>query len=258
MTDFYVYGYCDPQSDDPFFYIGKGHGDRAWEHTWDSNLFKDETHFYRKLRKMVREGVEPEIKIIENGLSETGSFKLERILISHYGRLDTGTGCLCNHTDGGEGASGYHHTEDSRSDIAYRRQHQIISESATITSANSRTGLKLSDNARRNQGIAARRRWQDPEYRKKMAQRVIFISNAARRNMSLAHTGKSYPRKSGYSCPIRWKPVMSLDPSTGAVLNQYPSIKAAVADGFLQSGISNCLSGRARTHRGFRWIYAPI
>jgi hypothetical protein len=32
LTDYYVYGYTDPTSSDPYFYIGKGIGRRAYRH----------------------------------------------------------------------------------------------------------------------------------------------------------------------------------------------------------------------------------
>jgi len=75
------------------YYIGKGKGDRAFTHH--------------------RNGVNarcPQDKnciIVQAFLSETDALEAEKILIACYGRIDLGTGCLRNLTDGGDGASGY-------------------------------------------------------------------------------------------------------------------------------------------------------
>ena len=51
------------------------------------------------------------IKIAEN-LSESDAFTLEIRMITEHGRLDLGTGILRNHTDGGDGTSGYKLTQE--------------------------------------------------------------------------------------------------------------------------------------------------
>jgi hypothetical protein len=55
---------------------------------------------------MLAEGTIPEISIFMESLTEVRAFFWERYLIASFGRRDQGTGCLCNHTDGGEGVAG--------------------------------------------------------------------------------------------------------------------------------------------------------
>jgi hypothetical protein len=49
--------------------------------------------------------------------SEADAFEAEKFLISFYGRIDLGTGCLRNLTDGGEGMSGFQPSEDTKNKI---------------------------------------------------------------------------------------------------------------------------------------------
>lgn len=74
------------------YYIGKGHGNRA----------------FNKKRSGIRPPSRERIQIIAGNLTEGEAFKEEARLISFYGRIDTGTGCLRNRTDGGEGVTGAH------------------------------------------------------------------------------------------------------------------------------------------------------
>ncbi len=101
---YYVYAYIDPFGRQPF-YIGKGKGMRAYQHLCPCYL-KRNTHFHNKLRHMLAKGAKPEIVFLYKNLSEQQAFEIEEIFISTYGRRDVGTGCLCNHTNGGEGSSG--------------------------------------------------------------------------------------------------------------------------------------------------------
>jgi len=50
---------------------------------------------------------DPDRIIIQEHVLEKDALEVERFFIGFYGRKDTGTGCLRNFTDGGEGMSGF-------------------------------------------------------------------------------------------------------------------------------------------------------
>ena len=92
---FYVYAFL--REDRTPYYIGKGAGNRAW----------------KKRRRNSPPADSSRIIILFENLTETEAFSEEIRLIQFYGRKDNGTGILRNLTDGGEGSSGYKHTQES-------------------------------------------------------------------------------------------------------------------------------------------------
>ena len=117
---FYLYIYLDPRKTGKFnydkykfnyepFYVGKGKGDRIYQHLNEkgsNNKLK-----FNKIQKIKRKGLEPIIqKLYEDGF-EKDVFEKEIELIKLIGRYDLGLGPLCNLTNGGEGSSGYKFTK---------------------------------------------------------------------------------------------------------------------------------------------------
>lgn len=88
MAQFYAYLWL--RENRMPYYAGKGAGRRAFRHHECISPPKDRTRILIFLRD-----------------SERAAFDTERELIRNWGRLDLGTGCLRNRTDGGDGASGY-------------------------------------------------------------------------------------------------------------------------------------------------------
>ena len=80
------------------YYVGKGckrRGLRSYAH--NVNCPKDKERI-----------------LIQEWPSEQDAFAAEIFLISFYGRKDLKTGVLLNRTDGGQGMSGYRHTEETK------------------------------------------------------------------------------------------------------------------------------------------------
>lgn len=109
MDDFYVYSYWLPEGTpgacDPL-YIGKGQGNRAYGHLWIAKSKEQKTIWHKKLRQLLDDGIKPEVDFLGTGLSENDAFLLEAEMIQKFRRLDLGTGCLYNCSDGGEGNAG--------------------------------------------------------------------------------------------------------------------------------------------------------
>lgn len=102
---YYVYIYYHPITMIPF-YVGYGKNDRVYSHFNEARSNPAPKQNERKLntiRKLLREGKEPIIKIIQSDMSKNEAVELEIKLIAEYGRLDKKTGTLTNKTMGGDG-----------------------------------------------------------------------------------------------------------------------------------------------------------
>ena len=110
--EFYVYEHIRIDNN-TCFYVGKGKGNRAY------NL--DRGNFHNN----VRDEHGCRVEIIKDGLTEEEAFKLETERIEDYvitfgygisidGYRDFSNNYLTNFTWGGEGASGRHHSEESK------------------------------------------------------------------------------------------------------------------------------------------------
>ena len=99
MKDFYVYVFLREDRYSPY-YVGKGTG------------YRDTSKVGRSLCPPPKD--RDRIVRIKEGLTEEESFQLEKTLIKFWGRKDIGTGVLYNLTDGGDGVSGYRHTEETK------------------------------------------------------------------------------------------------------------------------------------------------
>ena len=106
MEDIY-YTYAYLRKDGTPYYIGKGKESRAF--------------------RQKRIGAKPpkdisRILFLKKNLAEAEAFKHEIYMIDVFGRKDLGTGILHNRTDGGEGASGYVASNETKRKLTLSNQ----------------------------------------------------------------------------------------------------------------------------------------
>ena len=154
----YVYAYIRKTDGTPY-YIGKGSGSRAYN-----------THVFR-----IPNNTE-QIVILESNLSEIGAFALERRLIRWHGRKDLGTGILRNMTDGGEGISGYTHTDVTKKLLAEQQLGKSKSKSAILKRQDTRKknnkstgGWKHTEEYKNHMSTVMSGRTQSPEHIAKLS-----------------------------------------------------------------------------------------
>ena len=142
-------------------YIGKGVNDRCYD-------FRNRSEFWK--RNLCKYG-DPTVKVILDGLSEEQAFELEEFLITEC--IDSGYklgDVLINFTTGGEGASGYSHTEEVK---------KVIGEASKKCWADSSYKAKLTkklkeyntlQEVKERKSKESKTRWKDPEYIEFMTQ----------------------------------------------------------------------------------------
>ncbi len=100
MNEYYTYAYL--REDGTPYYIGKGKGRRVY----NSHIRQNKTNLKPKDSSR--------ILLLKGNLTEEESNKHEVYMISVFGRKDLGTGILRNMTNGGDGISGYSHTDETK------------------------------------------------------------------------------------------------------------------------------------------------
>ena len=135
------------------YYVGKGKRNRA---------------YYR--HDYVGNAPSKERILIEPHVSEADAFESEKFLIAYYGRKDLGTGILVNHTDGGDGTSGYSYTEDQRKQRSNQLKGRKFSERTKLLMSASAKGKVISPVTRLRMSESHRGKPLSPEQRLAISQ----------------------------------------------------------------------------------------
>jgi len=125
---YYVYFHIKA-TDDKIFYVGKGHGKRAF-------IKNNRSEYWENIVKKYGYYV----KIIEENLTESEAFDKEKFYIEAIGRDN-----LCNLTNGGEGCSGVVLSDERKRNISEKLKGKIVSEETKIKLSLSSVGRRLSN-----------------------------------------------------------------------------------------------------------------
>ena len=135
---YYTYAYL--REDKTPYYIGKGKGRRAYSNNG---------------KPCVVPKNRDRIIFLKKNITEDEAYKHETYMISVFGRIDNGTGILRNKSDGGEGKSGYVHTEEAKNKISKAvrgKNHPLygksVSDETKKKMSNSLRGRIMSDESR--------------------------------------------------------------------------------------------------------------
>jgi hypothetical protein len=237
MNKFYVYQLRDPRSELPF-YIGKGFGRRAWHHI--KNI--DYTHKSNTIQKILREGYEVQVEILQDNMTEESAFELEIHLISKYGRRDLGNGCLTNLTSGGEGVVGRVISEKERENHKIRQ---------TVAMAKPET--------KERHKAACKAAMQRPEIKAKISatSKGRIVSEETRELNRVNSTGESNPMfgRRGDSSPISGRRNIH-NPET----LELKLVDSREVDSYIQNGwrLGRIPGTATRSSTGRKSVYNPI
>ncbi len=174
---FYTYAYL--REDRTPYYIGKGSGKRINENKG------------RPCKKPKRD----KIIFLKQNLTEEEAFKHEIYMIAVFGRKDLGTGILHNRTDGGEGSSGFKHSEE------FKRKMSVLFKSKYVGENNPNYGKSPSKETRTKMSESKKGK-NHPNYgkspsketRTKMSEAQLGEKNH-RYGKKSPHYGKSLPKE---------------------------------------------------------------
>ncbi len=148
---FYVYELIDSNTN-KVFYVGKGTGQRIYVHRWISLLKKHPNkHLQNKILQILNANNHIIYKKIFESNIESDIFLKEKEFIKFYGRQN-----LCNLTDGGDGVSGYHHSNKTK---------KLLAEKNNIRWADPKQRKRMS--------ILTKRRMKNPIEREKISKKLM-------------------------------------------------------------------------------------
>ena len=177
---YYVYAYIRSKDSKTAkagtpYYIGKGCGKRMYaKHGNHITVPKNKNY----------------IIILESNLTNLGALALERRYIKWYGRIATNTGILHNFTEGGEGVSGFKHTEETKHKLSINLKGKPLSEEHCKRIGVAHKGKSISEEQRKNHSLKMSGRKQSPEHIAKRTDKTKGMKYKSHDKIQCPHCGK--------------------------------------------------------------------
>ena len=92
----------------------------------------------------------------------------------------------------------------------------------------------------------------DPNNRCYFFEHLSIISKTENSKECIARNGS--PMENPEVAKKKWKPIKAINIKDGSIIT-FKSLTEAEESGFRASGISKCLSGKYKTHKGYKWEY---
>ena len=170
---YYTYAYLRKGDRTPY-YVGKGHGKRAYDSTHNVKVPDDKDR----------------IIFLKQNLTEEEAFNHEKYMIAVLGRKDLGTGILRNMTDGGEGRSGSIHSPETIEKI--RQANVNIPEERRRKMSEKAKGRTHTEETKQKIRDKAKCRTHTEETKQKIRQANVNIPEERRRKMSEKAKGRTH------------------------------------------------------------------
>lgn len=250
---FYIYVYLDQRKpgkwyygDEVFdfqpFYVGKGTKNREIQHLCPYML-SCKTHKSSTIKSIIKDtGQLPIHYRIHENISQQDATDIEIDIIKQFGRRDLGTGILCNHTDGGDGANNL--SEESKRFIGKTHQRPLYQYSLEGKFIRKWKSLaEIGDSTPMNP--------------------VSIASSIERCGTSYdyiwkyEYVGNKIDGKIRYQMPIKHKNIKQVSLETGKIINVFPNISSALkslnASYQCRNYILYCLNGKTKSAFGYYW-----
>lgn len=278
-ADFYVYVYLDPRKPGLYeygnlkfthepFYVGKGRAYRCYTGLTDGKRKKSMKA--SKISAIKTAGYMPVVLKVKEALIEEASLNYEMLLIQEIGRIETGDGPLTNHTDGGEGMSGWHHTSEHKTRLSKPVfqldliTKEVIAEFPSIKEAAAATGLfkqNIGNVVNGKAGSSGGFGWRYKDESSVLQAHISFAAVMPKHSEATITKMTGQKRTSVTKEKMREvspnkKSIEQLDKETKLVLATWPSMQdASRATGLPTANLTSCCKGRIKTCGGFVWRY---
>jgi hypothetical protein len=173
-------------------YVGKGTGNRWLHHERKTDVINILKNIFIE-QTWIMLGEIPKIKIREN-LTNEDAILTEITLIKAIGRADQQSGPLTNMTDGGDGISGYIHSQEAKHKISIAKIGHIPSLETRQLMSIARTGRKHSEESKYRMSLSKKGQQKTKEHRQNISKGLTGYKHSedAKQNMSNSKKGNHY------------------------------------------------------------------